>query len=159
MKKLRQNKGFTLAELLIVIAILAILIAIAIPSFGNSLTQSKWTTDHANIRSAYSIFKTAEMLGVIDKGDSHDPIEAGATYFFMEDGSIQIGTGSTTPDGAYELQVTAGAKDKRCNDSIGCKIQVNYEVAGESSSKKHSAGNHIKIVSDSNKKVRFELSK
>lgn len=36
MKKLKNSKGFTLMEMLIVVAIIAVLIAIAIPTFTNS---------------------------------------------------------------------------------------------------------------------------
>ena len=50
----KNNKGFTLAELLIVVAIIAVLVAIAIPVFANQLEKSKESTDMANIRSAYA---------------------------------------------------------------------------------------------------------
>ena len=52
MKK-NNKKGFTLAELLIVVAIIAVLTAIAIPVFTSQLEKSKESTDQANIRSAY----------------------------------------------------------------------------------------------------------
>ena len=50
----RNNKGFTLAELLIVVAIIAVLVAIAIPVFTSQLEKSKEATDMANVRSAYA---------------------------------------------------------------------------------------------------------
>jgi prepilin-type N-terminal cleavage/methylation domain len=53
MKKMNK-KGFTLAELLIVVAIIAVLVAIAIPVFNAQLEKSKESTDMANIRSAYA---------------------------------------------------------------------------------------------------------
>ena len=53
MKK-NNNKGFTLMEMLIVVAIIAILVAIAIPVFTNQLEKARETTDLANIRSAYA---------------------------------------------------------------------------------------------------------
>ena len=53
MKKMNK-KGFTLAELLIVVAIIAVLVAIAIPVFTAQLTKSKEAADEANIRSAYA---------------------------------------------------------------------------------------------------------
>ena len=52
MKKMNK-KGFTLAELLIVVAIIAVLVAIAIPVFTSQLEKSRVATDEANIRSAY----------------------------------------------------------------------------------------------------------
>ena len=53
---MRKNnkKGFTLAELLIVVAIIAVLVAIAIPIFTAQLEKAREATDAANIRSAYA---------------------------------------------------------------------------------------------------------
>jgi prepilin-type N-terminal cleavage/methylation domain-containing protein len=51
MKK-RNQKGFTLAELLIVVAIIAVLVAIAIPIFTKQLEKSRESTDISNVRSA-----------------------------------------------------------------------------------------------------------
>ncbi len=53
MKK-NNNKGFTLMEMLIVVAIIAVLVAIAIPVFTNQLEKAREATDAANIRSAYA---------------------------------------------------------------------------------------------------------
>lgn len=52
--KRTNKKGFTLAELLIVVAIIAVLVAIAIPIFTAQLEKSRESTDMANIRSAYA---------------------------------------------------------------------------------------------------------
>ena len=54
MKKIKNTKGFTLMEMLIVVAIIAILIAIAIPTFTAQLEKAREAADIANIRSAYS---------------------------------------------------------------------------------------------------------
>lgn len=55
-RKMRENgkKGFTLAELLIVVAIIAVLVAISIQIFSAQLEKSREATDAANIRSAYA---------------------------------------------------------------------------------------------------------
>ena len=54
MNKIKNTKGFTLMEMLIVVAIIAILIAIAIPTFTAQLEKAREAADIANIRSAYS---------------------------------------------------------------------------------------------------------
>ena len=54
MKKLNNKKGFTLMEMLIVVAIIAVLVAIAIPVFNGALTKSKEAADVANIRALYA---------------------------------------------------------------------------------------------------------
>ena len=51
MKK-NNKKGFTLAELLIVVAIIAVLTAIAIPVFTTQLEKSREATDTSNVRAA-----------------------------------------------------------------------------------------------------------
>ena len=53
MKKLNK-KGFTLAELLIVVAIIAVLVAISIPIFTAQLNKAKYAADEANARSIYA---------------------------------------------------------------------------------------------------------
>ena len=54
LKKLTNKKGFTLMEMLIVVAIIAVLVAIAIPTFNGALTKSKESADVANIRAYYA---------------------------------------------------------------------------------------------------------
>ena len=58
----KNNRGFTLAELLIVVAIIAVLVAIAIPVFTSQLEKSREATDAANIRSAYAVVQSAALL-------------------------------------------------------------------------------------------------
>lgn len=52
--KYKNQKGFTLAELLIVVAIIAVLVAIGIPIFTSQLEKSREATDLSNVRSAYA---------------------------------------------------------------------------------------------------------
>ena len=50
--KINKKKGFTLAELLVVVAIIAVLVAISIPIFTSQLDKAKKSTDLANVRAA-----------------------------------------------------------------------------------------------------------
>ena len=61
MKRIRN--GFTLMEMLIVIAIIAVLIAIAIPVFSSQLEKTREATDLANVRSAYAQVSSEALLG------------------------------------------------------------------------------------------------
>lgn len=61
--KLKRNKkGFTLAELLIVVAIIAVLIAIAIPVFSAQLNKATDRTIQSNMRSAMSMASSQFLL-------------------------------------------------------------------------------------------------
>jgi len=61
MLKKMNKKGFTLAELLIVVAIIGVLVAISIPIFTTQLEKSREAVDLANIRAAYAEC-TADVL-------------------------------------------------------------------------------------------------
>ena len=81
MKKIKNSKGFTLMEMLIVVAIIAVLIAIAVPTFSASLNKARVATDEANIRSGYASL-VAELL-TKDKFDDDS-----VTYYLKKDGSV-----------------------------------------------------------------------
>ena len=51
---MRNRKGFTLAELLIVVAIIAVLVAISIPIFTGQMEKAREAADAANIRAQYA---------------------------------------------------------------------------------------------------------
>ena len=72
LKKFTNKKGFTLMEMLIVVAIIAILVAIAIPTFNNSLNKARVATDAANIRAAYA----EVMVKYLDNVDADNPAQS-----------------------------------------------------------------------------------
>ena len=53
-KKLSKKKGFTLMEMMIVVAIIASLVAIIIPTFTSVLARAHAATDEANLRAYYA---------------------------------------------------------------------------------------------------------
>ncbi len=56
-----NKKGFTLAELLVVVAIIAILVAVSIPIFTGKLNEARENTDAANVRAAKAAAVTAYL--------------------------------------------------------------------------------------------------
>ena len=91
MKKIRTNKkGFTLAELLIVVAIIGVLVGISIPIFTAQLEKSKKATNEANARAA----KAAAVSDFLGKG-----LTTETTYAYdVANGTIAIDASATTAD-------------------------------------------------------------
>lgn len=67
--KLSKNGGFTLVEMLIVVAIIAILVAVSIPLISNALDKTRHATDEANERAAKSEIMIAYMISEDGKID------------------------------------------------------------------------------------------
>ena len=62
LKRVRENKkGFTLAELLIVVAIIGVLVAVSIPIFTAQLGKARRATNQANARAAYAAASAAYL--------------------------------------------------------------------------------------------------
>ena len=106
MNKKLNKKGFTLMEMLIVVAIIAILVAIAIPTFTSALNKARASADAANIRSGYATLQAGAMLE--DYADG--------TYYLKKDGSV---SNANTKADSYICQ--AGSANLTENNSIGGK--------------------------------------
>ena len=89
LKKLNNKKGFTLMEMLIVVAIIAVLVAVAIPTFTSALNKAKAGTDLANIRSGYA----AAQLEVMTVGGT-------GPYYLNDDGTVSLDSGTYKTKGA-----------------------------------------------------------
>ena len=116
---MRNKKGFTLAELLIVVAIIAVLVAIAIPIFVNQLEKANEATDAANIRDYYAEIATALVSGDLK-------FDTNATMTLSGGKTAQVTTPLTDATGNFVVTVYAGAPKQTISDwQTGA-----FEVAG-----------------------------
>ena len=133
MKKLNTKAGFTLAELLIVVAIIAVLVAIAIPVFTTRLEASRETTDIANLRSAYASAQVTALSGleegtaIADDTDYYyDPNDGDGLVSTTSGGAI-LGQGSATNGKADISKLPTGCHYNRTDNVSGKRIAIQFK--------------------------------
>jgi len=85
MKQQNKQKGFTLAELLIVVAIIGVLVAVSIPIFTDHLERSRQAVDLTTMRNAKAAAVIEYMItGVTGK------------YYYYTDGTVSTTTPPST---------------------------------------------------------------
>ena len=90
LKKLTNKKGFTLMEMLIVVAIIAVLVAVAIPTFNGALNKARVATDAANIRAAYAEASVEYLNGIANGTEKPTVAEKSVVTTGTTDGKISI---------------------------------------------------------------------
>ncbi|MCI6638208.1 MAG: prepilin-type N-terminal cleavage/methylation domain-containing protein [Bilifractor sp.] len=103
----KQNKGFTLAELLIVVAIIAVLVAISIPIFSTQLKKARFAVNQANARSAMSAAITCflETPDDVKKTTSADRNQHMYFRYDTKTGQcIYVGWGTASPNDRKDFQ-------------------------------------------------------
>ncbi len=119
--KLRRDGGFTLVEMLIVVAIVAILIAISIPTVGNALEEARKATDAANERAAKGEIMIMYLSGVeIATGVK---VEDGKYYNYDAASGKIVNTAITA---TYGKNTTIADTGKGKFISVGVKDGVAY---------------------------------
>ena len=122
----RSRQGFTLIEMLIVVAIIAVLVAIAIPTFSSSLHKAREATDLANARAYFAELQADYMMsGEYQpqfKADAAENISPTITYLDgttvkLQTGTIAVCCPRLSPDyegnAIYQVWYTCNRGDKQ----------------------------------------------
>lgn len=126
-KKMTQknNKGFSLVELIVVIAIMAVLIGVLAPALIGNIEKSRESKDFTSLDTVYSAVKTA--LG--DEAGNKAGIEDAGWR------KLSVVTGANKPD-AFEAQVKAYCENNDVDGSLsasvndGASIWINVDTQG-----------------------------
>ena len=110
MNSSRTKKGFTLIELMVVIFIVGILAAVAIPIMRGRVDAAKWTEGKAGAGS----IRTAARALIAEKGNGYNfagingALNVAATYIGLGFASTDL-AGQYFPQSAYAIVFTNGA--------------------------------------------------
>ncbi|MBX0315077.1 prepilin-type N-terminal cleavage/methylation domain-containing protein [Planococcus glaciei] len=119
-KKLKEQKGMTLIELLAVIVIIAIIAAIAIPAIGNIIENSRFgaaKSDVLNALSAADLYIAEEDTDPADVGDivplymeASDTLDATGTTFARASSTAPITIAGTVTVNGTDYTLPASSK-------------------------------------------------
>ena len=117
--KNNNKKGFTLVELVIVVAVMAILVAVAIPTISSISESARKSVNDSNARTIESIIKLAEAEAdgaelsaeAIDTAltEAKLGIESGTFAYDAETGTVKAASASA---GQFEIKFVASATDE-----------------------------------------------
>lgn len=97
-KKLKKSGGFTLVEMLIVVAIIAILVVVSIPMVNSSLDKARVATDDANERAA----KAAALIEYM----TNEETEAVTYYYYADTGEAKKKDDGAPSEGYNQSDLT-----------------------------------------------------
>lgn len=140
MKK-NNKKGFTLVELVIVVAVMAVLVAVAIPVIGNITNSAQNAVDESNARTIESMIKVSEaklssdVVATIDDGS--DPVDDQNTTYAQfvqtELTAAKLGiTGTSSADKVFYYDIATGncTISKTADITASVDLVIKFNASG-----------------------------
>ncbi len=125
----KRNNGFTLAELLIVVAIIGVLVAIAVPVFGAQRERANIAVDQATMRNAYAQFVSEQLSGNVESGKEYFYNAAAQTFVPKNSVTKITGYGKAKTD-VSTWWTGVGTASGIPNNGIGLALVLTMETDG-----------------------------
>ena len=124
--KNNNKKGFTLVELVIVVAVMAILVAVAVPTIGSISQSAKNAVYNSNCRTIESVIKLAEAEAA-KNGDGKATLTGAQIQTAINDAKLGI-QAATGTESTFSYNPTTGvvAKD-------GGTYEISFDGTGVAS--------------------------
>lgn len=113
MKNLKRKKGFTIVELVIVIAVIGVLSAILIPTFSGLIAKANKSAEQLSLRNSYAAYAAEAM----------DEAQEESVVYLSKDASI------TDNSEVFKLDVASGEWKVVEEHGSYVRVQVNEENA------------------------------
>ena len=113
-----NKKGFTLIEMLVVIAIIAVLVSIVVPVVGNSTTKAAAAANAANLRTVMAEVAAKHLA---------EPEKYPAATYIANNGVITFGSG----DDAVTVKAPASKAVKVDSYNLAANVQMSVKISEE----------------------------
>lgn len=132
----KNNKGFTLVELIIVIAIIAILVAVLAPNYVRYVDRSRWSSDRNDCESLLQEIRTA----IVDTQNDGGTVNA-EEITVTSDGTSKLTKNTDLVSHLYDTDhAWSDAKIKHKNEQV---------MPGDSDGKKQKYDKFVIQITDS----------
>lgn len=127
---MKNQKGFTLIELMIVVAIIAILAAIALPQYQNYVAKSQFTAGMAEVSAGKTAYETKVNDGVTTAAEYTDIANLGlkdsdrCTMSATAPSNTGVGTIVCTLKGNPKVATKKITLDRDANGNWTCKSDL-----------------------------------
>lgn len=135
-KTLRRQDGFTLVELMVVVAIIGLLSAVAIPNFQKYQARSKTSEAKLQLAAIYtaeaSFFADYNIYHTCLKYMGYDPSEESSSRYFTTGFAVAGDIQGDATSGAFQSAVNSGLSTIECNDGLAAaSVGTNHYLAGK----------------------------